>query len=91
MNINEPLLGSAIAPSIIKSGGQLSLSESIKVLMRSEKSLFLIFLINLCCSTQFYILVTLIPLHFSTSHSYSDPLSGLIFGCFGITIGFLSI
>lgn len=90
MNVHESLLQST-GPCIVKSGDQLALSESVKVLMSSEKSLFLIILINLCCSTQFYILVTLIPLHFSTSHSYSDSLSGLIFGCFGVTIGFLSI
>lgn len=89
--MNESLLQSMAESGKTKSEGHMTLSNSIRVLLRSEKSLFFIFLINLCCSVQFYVLVTLIPLHFSTSHSFSDPLSGLVFGGFGITIGFLSI
>ena len=91
MNMNESLLQSMAESTKATTEVKLTLSNSIKVLMRSDKSLFLIFFINLCSSVQFYILVTLIPLHFSTSHSFSDPLSGLVFGAFGVTIGFLSI
>jgi MFS family permease len=68
-----------------------SLKDSVTLLKRSEKSLFLTFLINFATSIQYYILVTLIPLYFSTEHSYSDLGSGLVFGGFGVTIGVISL
>lgn len=68
-----------------------SFKRSLKLLLNSERSLFLIFLINFSTSLQFYILVTLIPLYFTTEFGYSDTISGIIFGCFGVAIGVFSI
>ena len=65
--------------------------SSLKLLIRSEKSLSFMFLINFFCSFQYYILVTLIPLYFTSEHGYSDFQSGLTFGIFGIMIGIYSI
>ena len=64
---------------------------SVKILMRAETSLMFMFIINFLVSLQYYILVTLIPLYFSSEHGYSDLMSGVIFGAFGIVIGLCSI
>ena len=68
-----------------------SFKRSLRLLFSSEKSLFIIFLVNFATSLQFYILVTLIPLYFTTEFGYSDIVSGIIFGCFGVAIGVFSI
>lgn len=63
----------------------------IKLLLKSEASLFLIFFLNFSMSIQYYTLVTLIPIYFTDEHGLSDLLSGVIFGCFGVTLGVTSI
>lgn len=68
-----------------------SFMRSIKILLNSEKSLFLVLFINFATSLQFYILVTLIPLYFTSQYGFSDTISGIIFGGFGVVIGVLSI
>ena len=70
---------------------ELNLSYAFKLMKKSEVSLFLTFLINFSASIQYYILVTLIPLYFSTLYKYSDIESGLVFGGFGIIIGISSL
>ena len=69
----------------------LNLSYAFHLMKKSEVSLFLTFLINFSASIQYYILVTLIPLYFSSLHNYSDIQSGLVFGGFGIIIGICSL
>ena len=64
---------------------------SLNLLCQSESSLFLTILINFSTSAQYYILVTLIPLYFSSEHQFTDLQSGIIFGVFGIVIGISSL
>ena len=64
---------------------------SLKLLIKSERSLQYMFIINYLLSLQYYILVTFIPLYFSSQHGFSDLISGLIFGGFGVVIGISSI
>lgn len=65
--------------------------SSLNLLWQSESSLFLTILINFSTSAQYYILVTLIPLYFSSEHQFTDLQSGLVFGVFGIVIGISSL
>lgn len=65
--------------------------QSLKQLLHAETSLLFMFIINYFVSLQYYILVTLIPLYFSAEHGFSDLMSGVVFGAFGIVIGLCSI
>ena len=66
-------------------------THSLMLIAKSEVSLILMFITNFLVSIQFYILVTLIPLYFSSELGFSDLFSGLIFGGFGVVIGISSI
>jgi predicted MFS family arabinose efflux permease len=65
--------------------------NSFPLLLKSETSYFLTIMINFSTSVQYYILVTLIPLYFTDEHGFSDVEAGVIFGGFGVVIGFSSI
>lgn len=65
--------------------------HSIDHLLKSEKSLGIMFCINFFQSFQYYVLVTLIPLFFTNELDFSDVQSGAIFGGFGIMIGIISL
>ena len=68
-----------------------SFKNSLLLLFKSNRSLLYMYIINYLMSFQYYILVTLIPLYFTSEHSFSDIGSGVIFGLFGIIIGVFSI
>ncbi|OMJ95646.1 hypothetical protein SteCoe_892 [Stentor coeruleus] len=65
--------------------------HSIDHLLKSEKSLTIMFCINFFQSFQYYVLVTLIPLFFTNELNFSDVQSGAIFGGLGILIGLISL
>lgn len=68
-----------------------SFKNSCKLLLKSRKSLLCMYLINYLMSFQYYVLVTLIPIFFSSEFAFSDFESGLVYGCFGVIIGIFSI
>ena len=88
---NKPLIKQATPAFSEEKDPVKHFSESLKLLYNSEKSLIYMFIINYLLRLQYYILVTFIPLYFTTEHNFSDFLSGLIFGCFGIVMGLSSI
>ena len=65
--------------------------QSLALLYDSDKSLMYMFGIDFLMSFQYYLLVTFIPLYFSSEMGYSDFGSGVIFGIFGIVIGASSL
>jgi MFS family permease len=67
------------------------LNQSLKHLLMSEKSLFYMFIVNFLVSLQYYILVTIMPLYFTSQYKFTDLESGLIFGGFGVVIGVSSL
>lgn len=91
MNSSDESDSLNFSPSSAPSQSPSTFKSSMKLLLKSEPSLFLIILINFSTSAQYYILVTLIPLYFSFEHNFSDLESGLVFGVFGIVIGISSL
>lgn len=65
--------------------------SGFKDIFDSPRELLILYLINICASFQYYLVITLLPLFYSDIQGFSDLMAGLVFGCYGIGLGLVAI